>query len=221
MLASEQIAKGKHVHAPVLFYLYKGRMGLYIQALMQRLLLLLLFPLLSQALPVLDASLSFDGLATGEQVLSYYAGGFGNLGSGPGPQYGVSFTSGLAADSTSIAFGPSAVLTAPSVTMSLDSTFVGTLSFYFTGNANLTLYSGPNATGALLLSTALQYPPFFPFATAGAFQSVVFTPAVNNVLRLDSVTLSSQNFAVIPEPNPAALFGIAILSTIVYRRPKR
>src|SRR4051794_6692660 len=85
---------------------------------------------LAGAIPL---AISFDGLQDGEQVLNFYDGGFGGFGSGPGPFMGISFTSGLAADSTSIAFGPSGRLTAPTVTMNLDDPWDGLISFYFVG----------------------------------------------------------------------------------------
>jgi len=142
--------------------------------------------------------------------LTYYAGGFGGNGSGPGPLYGVSFSAGLAADSTPIIFGPSALVTAPSVTMNLDSPWSQLLSFYFVGKGDVAFYSGPNATGNLLQSYTLVYPPFFPFAEGpGPFESVVFTPSSGSTLRLDSISLGS--FSLIPEPSVAILIPIGML----------
>jgi hypothetical protein len=39
-------------------------------------------------------TISFDALQTGEDVLNYYNGGFGSMGSGPGPSLGVIFLAG-------------------------------------------------------------------------------------------------------------------------------
>jgi hypothetical protein len=39
------------------------------------------------------ATLSFDQLQVGEEILEYYNGGLGSNGTGPGPSFGVSFTS--------------------------------------------------------------------------------------------------------------------------------
>jgi hypothetical protein len=170
---------------------------------------LCLLPAMAAAVPITGALLNFDGLKSGEQVLDYYSGGFGSLGSGGGPSFGVSFTSGLAADSTTVAVGPSAVVTAPSVTMNLDSPWSRLLSFYFTGNGSISFFSGPNATGSLLQTFALSYPPFFPFAAGpGSFQSVVFTPAAASTLRLDSISLSSSS--VIPEPSAGAMLLVGV-----------
>ena len=50
------------------------------------------------------ASLTFDGFLNDETILTYYMGGFGSLGSGPGPAFGITFTPGLVADPTPIFF---------------------------------------------------------------------------------------------------------------------
>jgi hypothetical protein len=161
---------------------------------------------------------TFDGLKSGEQVLDYYAGGFGSEGSGPGPNFGISFTNGLAADSTVIAFGPSGLVTAPSVTMTLDAPWAGGVSFYFTGSGQISFYSGPNATGTLLANDAL-YPPFFPFAgNPGSFESAVFLPSGSGPLRLDSISFGAT---VIPEPSVAVMVAIGMMLVIGWKRGRR
>ena len=170
---------------------------------------------MTSAAPISGALLSFDGLQNGEQVLTFYAGGLGGNGSGPGPDYGISFTDGLAADPTEIAFGPSAVMTAPSVTMNLDSPSSQILSFYFVGNGTVSFYSGPNASGNLLQSSALVYPPFFPFgAQPGPFESVVLTSSGG--LRVDSISLGSSS--VIPEPSMAILAFAGMILIASWKR---
>ncbi len=159
--------------------------------------------LATTSLPV-AASVSFDGLENGEQVLNYYDGGFGGNGSGPGPDYGITFTTGIAASSVIIAFGPSAVLTAPSVTMDLASPATG-LSFYFEGAGTVTLYSGLNGTGTVVTTDSLTGP--LPFDTsAGFYESVVFT---GEGLRLDSISTGGP--PVVPEPESGVLVLIAAL----------
>ena len=39
------------------------------------------------------ALMTFEGLKEGEQVLNFYNGGHGSMGGGPGPKFGVAFTS--------------------------------------------------------------------------------------------------------------------------------
>ena len=136
----------------------------------------LLIPSVTLAGPITGNMLSFDGLQTGEQVLNYYNGGLGGSGSGPGPNFGVSFTTGLAADSTFIAFGHSALITAPSVTMNLANSWTGAFSFYLMGTGTLSLFAGQNASGGLVASYSLSSDPFGTFAPT--FQSAVFTPKI-------------------------------------------
>ncbi len=127
---------------------------------------------------------TFDNLQVGEQVLSFYDGGFGGNGSGPGPSYGVSFTDGLAADSAQFAFGQSARLTAPMVTMNLDNPWDKVISFYFRGSGAVRFYSGPDASGSLQGFYQLSGVDAFG-VTPGTFRSVVFSGAG---LQLDSIT---------------------------------
>lgn len=172
--------------------------------------------------PIGHFSLTFDYLQDGEQVLSYYDGGVGGLGSGPGPSLGVSFTDGLAADHIPIAFGPSARLTAPSVTMNLKDPWDGTISFYFVGSGVLSFYSGPDSTGDLVGSEVLSYPSvplpkFFPgypiAARPGTFRSVLF--ASDTGLQVDSI---SFGLIVIPEPSSLLLVSVGILAVAGLRR---
>jgi hypothetical protein len=175
-----------------------------------------LIPVWLFAAPIFGASVTFDGLQNGEPVLTYYDGGFGGFGSGPGPAFGVSFTAGLTADSTTIAFGPSALVQAP-VTMDLDTPWSSTMSFYFTGTGSVSFYAGKDATGTLLASTSLDnsYPFGFPSGAApGSFQSVVFSPATSGSLRVDSI---SFGFVVVPEPSTGMLV-IAGISIVLFIR---
>ena len=162
------------------------------------------------------ASLTFDGFLNDETILTYYMGGFGSLGSGPGPAFGITFTPGLVADPTRLLFGPSARITGTSATMNLDSAFLGLVSFYFAGNGTVSFFSGQNGSGTQLSSSGLV--SMFPNAFGASllpFQSAVFTPAVGSTLRLDSITFGAQ---VVPEPSTAMLLltGLGLVS--IFRR---
>ena len=165
------------------------------------------------------ASLSFDGILNNETILTYYMGGFGSLGSGPGPAFGITFTPGLVADPTRLVFGPSARITGTSATMNLDSAFLGLVSFYFAGNGTVSFFSGQNGSGTQLSSFGLVSMSLPSTGTFGAsllpFQSAVFTPAVGSTLRLDSITFGAQ---VVPEPSTAMLLltGLGLVS--IFRR---
>ena len=165
------------------------------------------------------ASLTFDGFLNDEAILTYYMGGFGSLGSGPGPAFGITFTPGLVADSTPIFFGPTARITGTSATMNLDSAFPGLVSFYFTGNGTVSFFSGQNGSGTQLSSfglVSMSLPITNTFgATLLPFQSAVYTPSVGSTLRLDSISFGVQ---VIPEPSTAMLLltGLGLVS--IFRR---
>ena len=175
-----------------------------------------LIPVWLFAAPIAGNSVTFDGLQNGEPVLTFYDGGFGGFGSGPGPAFGVSFTAGLTADSTVIAFGPSALVQAP-VTMNLDSAWSSNVSFYFTGTGSVSFYSGKDATGTLLASASLANALPFGFPSGGSpgsFQSAVFSPATSGSLRVDSI---SFGFLVVPEPSTGILLGAGILVGLCIR----
>ena len=165
------------------------------------------------------ASLTFDGFLNDETILTYYMGGFGSLGSGPGPAFGITFTPGLVADPTRLLFGPSARITGTSATMNLDSAFLGLVSFYFVGNGTVSFFSGQNGSGTQLSSfglVSMSLPITNTFgATLLPFQSAVFTPAVGSTLRLDIITFGAQ---VVPEPSTAMLLltGLGLVS--IFRR---
>jgi hypothetical protein len=205
------------------------------RAMLSRCFLILLVtfvPVGLRAAPVFGDSLTFDelrknneqtmmfDLQNNEQILTYYDQGFAGFGSGPGRMFGVSFTTGLAADSTTIAFDQSAVLTDSAVTMNLDDPWSGLVSFYYAGTGSISFYSGLDATGALVASYPLLFnPPFgFPFgATLDSFQSAVFSRAEGSTLFVDSITFG---LAVIPEPSPGILVGFGTALLLVLCRAK-
>jgi PEP-CTERM motif len=182
--------------------------------------------------------LPFDGLKHGEEVLQYYAGGAGSLGSGPGPNYGISFTStavvllhgNYSGEPTPPAIMFLGIFDQPegipfvSTTMDVTPGFQGPLLFYYAAldaPGKVDVYSGLDGTGALLASQDLavtsQTTGLFvsdQLSFSGTAHSVVFTGS-NQQLAVDQLTLS-----IVPEPSTlwlAALGG----SLILLRRGRR
>src|SRR4051812_40304143 len=86
-----------------------------------------------------QVTIDFQGLQNSEKVRDYYAGGHGSLGSGPGPNYGVTFgPDANSVISTTVAAGqtvlftnnPNASAPAPT-TMNVAGGFSGQLSFQY------------------------------------------------------------------------------------------
>ncbi|MFY9727554.1 MAG: hypothetical protein WB579_06070 [Bryobacteraceae bacterium] len=108
--------------------------------------------------------LNFEGLQNDEGVLSYYDGGYGSLGSGPGPSYGVTFTSnGTAFISTNEDFAgnPSGdtaftfVSDSNPAIMDVPAGFDTGFSFYYSAaydTGEIDVYSGLDGTGTELAS---------------------------------------------------------------------
>lgn len=128
----------------------------------------MLFALLAVSLQGAVVVLDFEGLQTGEQVLDYYNGGAGNLGSS-GPNYGINFSDSALALIDADAGGggnfaneptPDTILyflSSTSVTMNVAAGFTDGFSFYYSSTAAVpvNVYSGLNATGTLLATIDL------------------------------------------------------------------
>ena len=119
-------------------------------------------------------ALTFEGLRNGEEVLNYYNGGFGSDGSGPGPNYGITFNSdaqaftqdevggsgnesGLPSPVTSLIF-----LNGSAATMNVPAGFTTGFSFYYSAIADpgtINVWSGLNDTGTLLATLTLPVTP--------------------------------------------------------------
>jgi len=180
--------------------------------------LALLVPIVAHA--GTTVTLTFEGLKDGEEVLSYYSAGFGSDDSGPGPNYGVSFGSGVTASistadggSGDFALNPSGDTVAffpggnPQV-MNVAGGFTNGFSFYYAthgSSGSVNVYDGPNGTGNLLASLQLPatgsfcnnsnelYSCWDPIGVSfiGTAQSVSFAIADNSVA-FDNVTLGSN-----------------------------
>lgn len=126
-------------------------------------------------------TLNFEGLQDGEFIGNYYNGGFAQLsdpitglpganGSGPGPNYGITFGSDSLAvinttsgGSGNVSGNPSGVtvavfLTGPGVVMNRATGFSTGFSFYYaaTQPGTVTVYDGLNGTGTQLASLSLD-----------------------------------------------------------------
>jgi hypothetical protein len=136
--------------------------------------LVLLGSVLSMAANATTIVLTFDGLQDEEEVLNYYDGGFGSLGSGPGPNYGITFNSdalaliedqdggsgnfaGVPEGDTSLAF-----LSGSAATMNVPAGFTAGFSFYYSAihdSGTINVWSGLNDTGTLLTTLTLPVTP--------------------------------------------------------------
>jgi len=175
------------------------------------------------AMPVFAQStttLTFEGLANFEPVNQFYNGGTGGNGSGPGTNYGISFSPSSLALIDSDAGGsgniggepsPDTVLffTSSTAIMSVPAGFTTGFSFYYSAinnPASVTVYDGPNATGNVLATIALpttpsngapdptgSFSPFVPIGVAfsGTARSVDFGGSANQVA-FDNITIGSS-----------------------------
>lgn len=174
--------------------------------------------------------INFDGLngSVYEQVLNYYNGGFGGAGSGPGPNYGVVFSSnaivgceqGNSCADTNAGNSPSQpnimfFLSGPAATMDVAGGFTTGFSFDYAGayEGTVNVWSGLDGTGTLLASFSLPTTPspyyvFLPIGVtfAGTAESVEFG-GVANYIAFDDVTFGSATPGV-PEP---ATWGLMLL----------
>ncbi len=171
-------------------------------------------------------SLDFGGLKNNEEVLSYYDGGFGSLGSGPGPNYGITFTPTFLAIQAVPPYGPDRVglLNGASAIMDVSGGFTAVFSFYYEAADNsglVTLWSGLDGTGTLLASIPLSQA--FPWTPEGALfggtaMSVVFSGTPDSLM-FD--VINNHGF-VIPEPSSLILLatGLAGLTVRLRRRSR-
>ncbi|MGB7760744.1 MAG: hypothetical protein WBL61_13005 [Bryobacteraceae bacterium] len=122
--------------------------------------------MLAMAATAGNVVLTFEGLQNAEEVQGYYNGGYGNLGSGPGPNYGVTFTDNgwayISADdggTAGFAGNPSGDTAFtfrndgnPGI-MDVSGGFSGGFSFYYSavyGTGTINIYSGLDGAGTLL-----------------------------------------------------------------------
>jgi hypothetical protein len=115
-------------------------------------------------------ALEFEGLRDTEQILNFYNGGVGSLGSGPGPNQGVSFASNAIVFNRNDSPGgtgnfrnnPSGVgvmsfLTGGGAFMNVPAGFTTGFSFFYASSqaGSIRVFSGLNGTGTLLATIPL------------------------------------------------------------------
>lgn len=118
--------------------------------------------------------LTFEGLKDQEQVLNYYNGGFGGSGSGPGPNYGITFGSDSLSIISQCCGGTGNFDGAPSMptilfflsgvgdVMDVPAGFTTGFSFFYSAPihpGSVTVYSGLDGTGSVLASLSLPTTP--------------------------------------------------------------
>ena len=193
---------------------------------MTRTILSYLSILLMGVVAAIADPLDFNNLQIGEEVLGYYDGGFGSLGTGPGPNLGITFTSDFVTVAQGV-FGPpfqGEELTSISGTMDVVPGFSGPFSFYYTNSdldGTVNLYSGLDGGGTLLGTIPL--PASATFNAAGAFEASPFESAVftgsAGALVFDNITLGGG--LVTPEPSSISLLVIGLLGVWLGGRKQR
>jgi hypothetical protein len=162
--------------------------------------------------------LSFNELQFGEDVLEYYNGGFGGAGSGPGPAFGISFTSGLiavAGDVYGEPDGKAAELDAPEVIMNVFGGFSGMVTLYvLAGPININFYDELNGLGNLV--GTISSPGFNAVGeTLPEFHSAIFAGAPGTTT-IDPLVLAvptpggPPSGPLTPEPSTLLLVVTAI-----------
>jgi len=192
--------------------------------------------------------LTFEGLKNFEQVENYYNGGTGSLGSGPGPNYGITFSSYALAYIPGQQTGkvtpfpgdpsPPTVLLAfntanpfgagypTSITMDVTGGFSQGLNFYDIAigrTGSVSFWSGADGSGTMLAQQTLPITPeAFSGPTtvlfSGTAHSVVFTGG-NDQLAIDDISFVTP----VPEPSTLSsmLIGLgSVFAVYILRRKK-
>lgn len=188
------------------------------------------------------AVLSFEGLQNLESIGNFYNGGLGGFGSGPGPNYGITFSANsiTVLESHPLANftnepSPSTVaffLNGTADTMNVPAGFDTGFSFWYsntTSDGSVTVFDGLNGTGNILAT--LQLPGLGACAGADAFctwepvgvgfagiaKSVDFAGSAN-LIGFDNITLGAVS--PVPIPASAVLFamGLAGMAWLAWRQ---
>jgi hypothetical protein len=199
---------------------------------------------LATAAHATSETMTFEGLQDQELVQNYYDGGFGSKGSGPGPNFGVTFThdslaliSTAAGGSGNFTNAPSGhtvafFLSGPGDTMNVAGGFTTGFSFFYADQAgftgSVTVFSGLDGMGTELASLSLPSTPnpynvWVPIGVSfsGTAESAVFGGDAN-FIGFDNITIGSATPGT-PEASTWAMMmlGFAGLGAAGYRKAKR
>ena len=205
--------------------------------------------LLSSAAHAGVVDMNFDNLQNGELVNGYYSGGSGSLGSGPGPNYGVTFGNALVlnefANNEGLLISPPNSITFLSgigAVMDVAAGFTTGFSFNYSSpyyGGSVTVWSGLDGTGTLLATLNLpntpdgagnpacgghNYCPDVPFGVtfSGTAESVNFSGTADYII-YDDITLGSSTPGPTPLPSTwlMLLGGLCGLGLFAYRGSKK
>ncbi len=184
-------------------------------------------------------TLTFTGLGDQEPIDNYYNGGFGGYGSGPGPNYGIIFSSDSLAIISVLDGGTGNFSNVPPPatntiafflngvgdTMDVPAGFTTGFSFYYAAAAgfagSVDVYSGLDGTGTNLAHLDLPpngsycgVEPYSCWSEVGVSfgstaESVVFSGSANYIGFADITLGSSQ--VITPEPGTLVMLGSGVL----------
>jgi len=166
-----------------------------------------------------SVGLTFEGLKDSEPILNFYNGGFGGKGSGPGPNFGITFSSNFLAVISSLNGGtgnfanaPSgntvAFFPSPAVVMDVAGGFTGSFPFFYSAfqAGSVSIFSGLDGTGTLLATQSLPQNDFSGTANVWTLTEVNFSGSAESVIF--SAPANAIAFDDIFVPGPVAGAGV-------------